>query len=404
MKTRGGIHNKQLASIAFLTIIAISSVATITIYSNREKFSWIENNDYFQFDFAKGIAYMGDWSVNGLSGPEHMLDIQQMIGNGSNWIGLTTFWYQDYLNSTVIYNTTSTHSLESVKNYIDLIHDNDTSVFFKPMLDVKTGEWRSWIIPSEAWWESWRNWTLMMAALANETDVEIFCVGCEMGNTEGNVTQWRSLIREIREKYPSLKLTYAANWDAYFRIEWWDELDFIGLDAWFPLTTKLDPTVAELRNAWNGIAQYLEQVSRQWNRPILFTEMGYQSRDGCNIMPWDVKFRLVLDYQEQADCYEGFLTSDMYNAPYFAGCFWWAWSSIEQYYENDTSDPTSWIFNHSPNGKLAGEVVNEYYHQPRAVATDLSYWNFIGLTWTIACIPMVSLVMVYLKKKGGDGR
>ncbi|MFX0101897.1 MAG: hypothetical protein ACFFCS_20195 [Candidatus Hodarchaeota archaeon] len=404
MRIQGLKKQRLVIAISIISIISLSSFLSLVIHAKRKDFSWIENNEYFQFDFAKGIAYFGDFSVNGLSEQKHMDDIQEMTGNGSDFISLTTFWYQDYLNSTVIYNTSSTHNLTSVGNYIDDLHGINTKVQFKPMLDVRTGEWRSWIIPSEAWWVSWHNWTLMMAELAYNHSVEIFCVGCEMGNTEGNVTQWRNLIHEIRQKYPTLKLTYAANWDAYFRIEWWDELDFIGLDAWFPLTTKLDPTVDELRNSWNGIAQYLEQVSKQWNRPILFTEMGYQSRDGCNIMPWDVKFRLVLDYQEQADCYEAFLTSNVYTAPWFAGCFWWAWHPEEQFWQNDTSDPTSWIFNHSPNGKLAGDVINEYYHKPRIEATDLSYWNYIGLTWTLTCIPLVSLVMIYLKKRGGAER
>ncbi|MHA1791683.1 MAG: glycoside hydrolase family 113 [Promethearchaeota archaeon] len=382
--TKKRMIKKSLFASILITFLIIFPAIILT---NRPTFSWIEGNERYSFKFAKGIAYLGHWTTDGLSRPENFQDIQEMMGNGSNYIALSTFWYQDYLNSTIIYNSSSTHDLISVGRFIDYIHGNGSSVLFKPMLDVSTGEWRSWISPTEEWWKSWHDWTIMMAKLAENHSVEIFSVGCEMGNTEQNVSEWRDLISDIRQVY-SGKLTYAANWDAVFRIEWWDALDFIGIDAWYPLTTKLDPTITELRTSWNGIGQHLELISRQWNRPILFTEMGYQSRDGCNMMPWDVKFRLVEDQQEQADCYEAFLTSNVYHAPWFAGCFWWAWSVSEKYWDNDTSNPKAWIFNHSPNGKLAGEIINKYYHQAILSREDTSCWNYIVLSWVLelACI------------------
>ncbi|MHA1697797.1 MAG: glycoside hydrolase family 113 [Promethearchaeota archaeon] len=383
---------KTILIVILLAILSTSITVPVIIYKEKKRFSWVEGNPYFDFEFAKGFAYLGDWLVNGLSQPRNMEDLQSMIGNGSNYIGLTTFWYQDYLNSTVIYNSSRTHDLGSVGRFIDYIHGNGSKVMFKPMLDISTGEWRSWVIPTTKWWASWRNWTLLMASLAENHSVEIFCVGCEMGNTEGNVSEWRSLIAEIRQIY-SGKLTYAANWDAYYRIEWWDTVDYIGIDAWYPLTTVLDPTPDELRESWNGIGQYLEQVAKQWDRPILFTEMGYQSRDGANMMPWDVKFRLVEDWQEQADCYNAFLTSNVYNAPWFAGCFWWAWSTSED------PDNQHWRLSHSPNGKPACDVVNRIYHENRVVQEDLSYWNDIAFTWSVGFALTCLTVSLHARNK-----
>ena len=48
---------------------------------------------------------------------------------------------------------------------------------------------------------------------------------------------WNELILKIKKLYKG-KLTYAANWDEYKRIHFWNVLDYIGVDAYFPLTDK----------------------------------------------------------------------------------------------------------------------------------------------------------------------
>jgi hypothetical protein len=40
---------------------------------------------------------------------------------------------------------------------------------------------------------------------------------------------------EIRKIYTG-KLTYAANWDDFDKVPFWKELDYIGIDAYFPLS------------------------------------------------------------------------------------------------------------------------------------------------------------------------
>ncbi|MEM6723389.1 MAG: hypothetical protein AAF598_05080, partial [Bacteroidota bacterium] len=45
---------------------------------------------------------------------------------------------------------------------------------------------------------------------------------------------WRTIIRSARQHYTG-ELTLAANFDNYREISFWDELDFIGINAYFPL-------------------------------------------------------------------------------------------------------------------------------------------------------------------------
>ena len=47
-------------------------------------------------------------------------------------------------------------------------------------------------------------------------------------------SHWRDIIKETREIFEG-QLTYAANFDNYMFVDFWDDLDFMGINAYFPL-------------------------------------------------------------------------------------------------------------------------------------------------------------------------
>ena len=51
-------------------------------------------------------------------------------------------------------------------------------------------------------------------------------------------THWRKLIRKTRSLYQG-QLTYAANFDQYHEVSFWDALDFMGVNAYFSLRSDL---------------------------------------------------------------------------------------------------------------------------------------------------------------------
>ena len=55
---------------------------------------------------------------------------------------------------------------------------------------------------------------------------------------------WRSIIEAVRAIFTKPdSLTYAANWGEEERaIRWWDALDYIGIDAYYPLTKESHPS------------------------------------------------------------------------------------------------------------------------------------------------------------------
>ena len=143
---------------------------------------------------------------------------------------------------------------DGARQYIGLLRRNGIQVMLKPQLWIWRGLFTGdLVMESEADWQrleaSYTDFILTYAALAEETGAELFCIGTEL---EAFVAPrppfWGRLIEAVRERYRG-QITYAANWDEYQRIPFWESLDFIGIDAYFPLSEDRDPTVAALRRA-----------------------------------------------------------------------------------------------------------------------------------------------------------
>jgi hypothetical protein len=105
---------------------------------------------------------------------------------------------------------------------------------------------------------------------------------------------WKKLIKEVRSVY-SGKLTYAANFDNYQEVAFWKQLDFIGINAYFSLrdanTTFDDSTQlkAQLKKGWDKVFAEIQSYTKRKgikDKPLLFTELGYISRENATIEPW----------------------------------------------------------------------------------------------------------------------
>jgi hypothetical protein len=76
---------------------------------------------------------------------------------GCEWVAINVWWFQDTATSTVIGPDYTRYSVrpESVKVAVDRCHQLGMKVMLKPMLDIKTGEWRANIVPSAAWFTAY---------------------------------------------------------------------------------------------------------------------------------------------------------------------------------------------------------------------------------------------------------
>jgi hypothetical protein len=214
-----------------------------------------------------------------------------------------------------------TISDDIVRQLINEIHQAGMGVVLLPVLFVDDGTWEGVITPADidAWFSHWQEILIHYADLAKEAGVEVLLISSEMVTMQKQHVQWLKLIDTVRQHYQGL-LSYSANWwfdaaefQSVFDMEQWDQLDYIGVTAYFELTDKADPSLAELEAAWShdrdgrNVLDDLDRLSSQHgNRPIVFWEFGYQSKKGTNIEPWNYPKPGDPDPQEQADAYQAY--------------------------------------------------------------------------------------------------
>jgi hypothetical protein len=133
--------------------------------------------------------------------------------------------------------------------------------------------------------------------------------------------QWLSLIQEVRAIYPG-PLTFAANWDAYDKCGFWDQMDYLGVDGYFPLQQGSD--LGSLIRGWEPYLAALRAFHNRWNKPLLFTEIGICSHKGAQTEPWDYQRQDSVDTQLQKNYFEAFI--DVFEPEsFFAGFLQWNW-------------------------------------------------------------------------------
>jgi len=217
------------------------------------------------------------------------------------------------------------------------------------------------------WMQSYREFLLHYARLSELEGFDLLCVGNELEGLTVHAEEWRRLIGEIRRVYHG-PITYAANWGGEFEnLRFWDALDYMGLNNYYPLAKTLSPARParlpdgqpsgprddEVTAGARALAARLEDLSRKWQRPVLLTEVGYPSVHGAAAEPWVEDARRGLDPEEQAACYRAIFTA-FAGKPWLGGMFWWKWPSHGR--GGGASDPS-----YTPLGKPAAEVLRAWY-------------------------------------------
>ncbi len=183
-------------------------------------------------------------------------------------------------------------------------------------IDQKTPE------DHERWRRSYLRFILYYAALARDTNADALCIGTELvSQTTQYPGDWVTLIREVRKIYPG-KLTYAAHWDKEFQaVTFWDQMDAIGISAYFPLNAPDDATVDQLVQAWRPHKQLIQAVHTRHGKPVVFLEIGYRPVTGAYRGPW-LDTGGETDPMIQARAYEA-LFQTYADEPWWHGLFIW---------------------------------------------------------------------------------
>ncbi len=288
--------------------------------------------------------------------------LQPIINIHANYVSLMPYSFCTPENPVIQYNHRGQwwgESDEGVIGCIELAHKNKLSVMLKPHLwiahGIFTGSFtlhteKDWLL----WEDSYRAYMLHFATIADSLRVELVCIGTELETTIKERPEfWNSLIDSIKQVYHG-KLTYAANWDEYQHVPFWEKLDYIGVDAYFPLSSERTPSVNTLQDSWKKYHDALEKISMQHQRPIVFTEYGYRNVDHNGAEPWKENEGAQND-EAQANALEALYKS-------FAGDKWFAGGYVWKWYTDDTE-----IRHHhskidfTPQNKSAEKIIQTWY-------------------------------------------
>lgn len=318
----------------------------------------------------KGVALGVFRASEGMS--YYRSSLEDLAALGASHLSVPVFILQDSVDSVTHFTrpsdgATGEQHERVIREVIDYAHRMGLKVMLTPIVNLdRPGEreWRGTISPGdwEAWFESYRGMVRHYARLASEMDVEYLSVGTELVSAERYTGQWRETIAEVRGIFPG-QLTYSANWDRYDRVAFWDDLDFLGISAYYELSETEDPTVEQLVSAWGPVKADLLRWQARWNKPLLFTEVGYMSQSGVAAHPWNYVSAKPLDLEAQRRCYVA-LRLAWEGEERFAGLYLWIW-------EPDKRGGQDRGYNFA--GKPAEEVVRDWYHSVPDNANVLDY-------------------------------
>ena len=204
----------------------------------------------------------------------------------------------------------SIDDLEAVRAALLDAHALGLATILVPHLYIEDGTWRGEINlkrPEDAdrWWRSYGRFMHQAATLAAESGTTLLSIGVELkalSKQPATKARVSRLVADVRQTF-SGALTYSANWDEAEQVVFWDQVDLVGVNGYYPL--KPDP----FRGA-GAVARRLTALSRKAGRPVLVVEVGYRSSPLSHQRPWEwpVDVEPIVDDAAQAQAWAAVLT------------------------------------------------------------------------------------------------
>ena len=279
---------------------------------------------------------------------------------GVNSVGLVFPIFQTNGGSTDVYaDPKGTPSSGQIAVFVREAHKRGFTVMLRPLLDegslAASGDWRGSIHPQqvEAWFQSYGDLMVTYAALAKDQGIEEFDVGTEFNSLESYGTQWLQVISRVRQAY-NRRLTYSSLAGHGYPSKFASGLDFLSVDAYFPLDAKAGATPAELEKAWTPWIGQLKGMATDSGLPLVVTEIGTASQSASYRAPWTAPLGGTLDLEAQRSYYEAACT--VLNGM-VSGLYWW-------YMSQYTAPAARTDTGYDPTGKPAEGEIARCFQQP----------------------------------------
>jgi Ca2+-binding RTX toxin-like protein len=363
----------------------------------------------------EGITLPSYWGGQPLTETGHTA-MTQIRDTGANTLTLVPNFFQTdkYSNSVGLRLgdpanpwDNESDTFEQVKQAILDAKALGMDVVLKPHLETENRVWRAELAPTDpkAWFDSYKAMMVEYAKVAQEAGAAMICVGTEMDSmidptkvcSDGKTytEKWAEIIDAVRAVY-SGKVTYAATYWTAKDVGFWNKVDYIGVDAYIPLTARhaaddsspYDPTVDEMVAAWTqphfnswvrdtlhggkSVVDYYKALSERYGKKVIFTEVGYRSLDGTTTDPgvFGGSQDSPPDFQEQVDAYTAlFEVMENYGGQWLAGSFIWSYYSFANPMEERGVSWTDYTTQHKP----ANGTITAHYSGP--IHTAGLVWN-----------------------------
>eukprot|EP00039_Didymoeca_costata_P022961 m.5701 g.5701 ORF g.5701 m.5701 type:complete len:435 (-) comp3365_c0_seq2:207-1511(-) len=265
-----------------------------------------------------GVHFLADSFEGGYKygSPQAIESLRDVADTGITHVTFSFAWYQDNVSvpgpiypangstpSGQYCKNSSSPSMTDLRYIITAAHEFNLSVELRPMVDpnwdfmTNITSWRGEIGNdfSESQWDIWfasyTSYLMAMAELAQETNVEMFCVEGELNTPVFHPTngpRWTTLVKKLRGVYKGLLVDSPTEklGSPLFSV-----VDYLGTDNYNPSEADFE--------AWAA-------ASKQYGKPFLLQESG--SPDG-DAMFYENLFQSLSDKQ------------------WWAGVMFWKWNT-----------------------------------------------------------------------------
>lgn len=331
--------------------------------THANRVSWPLNED-----FQKGMtfAHEGYRIVNGYGGGTVAPSLDSLQYLGVNSIAIVPYSFlpgPNELGNIPVAESTGGENDQAVIYSARQAHSRGWTVMMKPQIWV-SGAWPGDIdFATDAEWDQffdrYADWITHYAIMAELEGINALCIGTEMvRSTIDHPERWLEIIAVLRSVY-SGRLTYAANWGEEFEnLTFWDKLDVIGLNSYYPLDADVSATNAQLLSgaqAWVAKADAIAQANgKDW----WLTEVGYRSVRNAWVNPHADADGRAASMECQQRCFSAMLTAAE-DAAHLRGMYIWKWPS---YLGRGKRRRVPGI-GFTPGGKPAAAEVKSFYER-----------------------------------------